>query len=447
MDGRMNTTSPPKRCVVSPVNRIASFIEKTRLVLVAVGLAATVSGAAADAVIDWNEIALETATPLADPAEILRTIAIVQIGVFDAVNSITGDYEPYLEKIPAPQGASAEAAAIAAAHRALVALHPETAAVVDPLRESHLAAIADATARAHGVAVGIAAADAILALRADDGFDTVVPYTPGTRPGDWQPTPPDFTPAFRPGLGDVAPFSIKDGRRYLAEPPPALRSRKYARDFNEVKSVGAQNSPHRSADRTAAAHFYAAVGPQAIFFPVARQIAATQEKSLSENARIFALIGIAIWDAAIASFTTKYEYNFWRPVAAIRAAETDGNRRTEADPNWTPLVFTLPFPSYASGHATFAGAARVVLEDAFGQDGHSMTLTTPALPEIVLQYTTFKQITDDIDEARVYGGVHFRFDQERGARAGRRVGEYILCHELRAIRSRHDRPEGRSNRR
>jgi hypothetical protein len=200
-----------------------------------------------------------------------------------------------------------------------------------------------------------------------------------------------------------------------------------------VKNVGAVARKDRSVDRTNVARLYAA-GPERIYFPVAQQVSAAQGKSLSENARIFALVAIAIWDAAVACFDTKYHYNLWRPVSAIRAAEADGNHKTDADPNWAPLVFTLPFPSYASGHATFAGAARVVLERVFGEDGHSITLTNPLVPDVVLQYTTFKQITDDIDDARIYGGVHFRFDQEAGARQGRLVGDYILRHKLRPVR-------------
>jgi hypothetical protein len=192
-------------------------------------------------------------------------------------------------------------------------------------------------------------------------------------------------------------------------------------------------SKDRSVDRTSVARLYAAAGPERIYFPVAQQVSAAQGKSLSENARLFALLAIAIWDSSVACFDTKYHHNFWRPVSAIRAAEADGNQKTGADPDWAPLVFTPPFPSYASGHATFAGAARVVLERVFGEDGHSITLTHPLTPDVVLQYTTFKQITDDIDDARIYGGVHFRFDQEAGAHQGRLVGDYILRHKLRPV--------------
>lgn len=388
--------------------------------------------ARADAVTEWNAITVETAlsaTP--DPVLNTRTETIAQVAVFEAVNSIVGDYEPYNEKIEAPQGASADAAAIAAAHRVVSRLHPEAAPKLDAAREHSLATIPDGASKDDGIAVGVAAADAILALRADDGLDLPVPYTPGTRPGEYRPTPPDHTPAFRPGFGQVATFVIHNGRQFRSAPPPGLRSKKYARDFDEVKRVGAAESTERPADRTQVARFYEIADADSIYYPAARQIVATRSRTLSENARLFALLAMAMWDSAVACFETKYHFNFWRPVTAIREAHTDGNPSTAPDPRWLSAVFTPPFPSYPSGHASFGAAARAVLEQELGPDGHIITLTHPAVPDIVLRYTTFKQITDDVDDARVYGGVHYRFDQEAAALQGKRVGAYVLQHALR----------------
>jgi hypothetical protein len=393
------------------------------------------SVAYADVITDWNAIMQETVMP-AEPFLELRSAAITQLAVFEAVNAIVGAYEPYLGSITAPPGASAEAAAIAAAHRSLVALHPDAAAQLDTLRAKSLAAIAEGAAKNNGIAVGEAAANAILALRADDGSNKDVPYTPGTMPGDWQPTPPDLTQAFRPGLGSIVPFVIKNGAQFRLGPPPALHTGAYARDYNEVKEVGDVNSAKRSQDRTNIAHFYAAAEPIPIYNPAARQVSEAQGKTLSQNARIFALLNMAIFDAAIAVFDTKYFYNFWRPVTAIRAGDKDKNQKTDPDLNWLSLVFTPPFPSYPSGHAGFGGAARRVLEDVYGAGGHSITLTHPQVPGVVLRYTRWKQITDDIDEARIFGGVHYRFDQEAGASQGRQVGSYILRHKLRRVRGR-----------
>jgi PAP2 superfamily protein len=398
-------------------------------------LLADAGAARADAVTEWNAITETTvlaATP--DPAARTRTAVIAQVAVFEAVNSIVGDYEAYHRKLHAPSGASPEAAAIAAAHRVLVTLHTDQAQRLDASRDQSLAAIADGAPKRDGIAVGIAAADAILALRAHDGFDTSVAYTPGTKPGEYRPTPPENLPAFRPGLGQVATFAIRDGRQFRAAPPPSLRSKRYARDYEEVKRVGEAHSKERPEDRLQVARFYDATDGDQIYYPAARQVLAARPQSLSRNARLFALLSIAMWDAAIACFETKYHFNFWRPVTAIREGATDGNERTAPDANWLSAVFTPPFPSYPSGHATFGGAARLVLEREFGPHGHSITLTNPVLPEIVLTYTSFKQITDDIDDGRIFGGVHYRFDQQAGALMGERVGEYVLRHTLRPVR-------------
>jgi PAP2 superfamily protein len=387
----------------------------------------------ADVVTEWNEIMEQTAlaTTPEEPLLRARTASITQVAVFEAVNSIVGDYQPYDVGVEAPEAASADAAAIAAAHRVLSKLHPQRTAQLDAAREQSLATIPNGAARADGIAVGIAAADAIIALRATDGVDVPVSYTPGSEPGEYRPTPPDHSPAFRPGLGQVATFVIRNGRQFRSAPPPGLHSKQYAQDFDEVKRVGEAGSTQRPPDRTRVARFYEIADADSIYYPAARQVIATRSRTLSENARLFAVLSMAIWDSAIACFETKYHFNLWRPVTAIREAQSDGNRRTEPDADWLSAVFTPPFPTYPSGHASFGAAARAVLEDEFGRDGHTITLTHPAVPDIVLRYTTFKQITDDVDDARIYGGVHYRFDQVAGALQGKSVGEYVLRHALR----------------
>jgi hypothetical protein len=391
------------------------------------------SSARADAVTDWNVI-MQATVSVAPTNAVIQTRwgAIVQLAVFEAVNAIEGDYEPYLGGlIVAPAGASPDAAAIAAAYRTLVTLRPASAPALDVLRAASLAAIPDGQAKDDGIAVGENAAGAMLLLRADDGSDDIVPYTPGVEPGDWKPTPPTGAPAFLPGWGLVTPFGLADGSQFRLPPPPALHTGKYANDYNEVKLLGSLVSPFRPQDRTDVAKFYAAASPVQVFNSAARQASAAQGKSLAENARIFALLAMAMGDAAISCWDTKYHYDFWRPVTAIRDGDLDGNRHTDRDPDWLPLITTPPFPGYPSGHATVSGAARAVLERAFGKDGHAVTLTHPGAPGIVLNYTAWDEITDDVDDARIYGGIHFRFDQEAGARQGRHVGSYILRNYLR----------------
>ena len=405
------------------------------VLILAIALAPPIPSAAqADVVTDWNAIMEATVTaPPTNPIYQTRWGAITQLAVFEAVNAIEGDYETYLRGlIVAPPGASPDAAAIAAAHLTLVTLRPDSAVALDAARAASLAAIRDGQAKDDGIAVGEAAAGAMLLLRADDGWDAVVSYTPGTGPGDWQPAPPTLASAFLPHWGQVTPFGLEDGSQFRLPPPPALHTGRYALDYLEVMLVGRVDSPFRPQNRTDVAKFYAAASPVQVFNSAARQVSAAQGQSLSENARIFALLAMAMGDAAIACWDTKYHYNVWRPVTAIKSGGRDDNRRTDLDPDWLPLIATPAFPSYASGHAAVSGAAVAVLERAFGKDGHAVTLTHPGAPGIVLDYTVWDEITNDVDDARIYGGIHFRFDQEAGAHQGRQVGRYVVRNFLRA---------------
>jgi hypothetical protein len=358
--------------------------------------------------------------------------AIVQLAVFEAVNAIIGDYEPYLGSINAPAWASPEAAAIAAAHRTLVTLRPASAPALDILRTASLAAIPDSPEKLAGILVGEDAAAAMLLERLNDGWNATVSYTPGTNPGDWQPPSPT-TPAFLPHWGQVTPFGILHGAQFRLSHPPLLHTGLYAADYNEVKLLGRIDSPLRPQDRTDVARFFAMTSPTGAWNPAARQASAAQGLTLSENARLFALLQMAMADGSITAYDTKYYYNFWRPQTAIQQGDVDGNPQTDGDPTWVPLIATPAFPSYASGHATLSGAARAVLERELGKGGHAIVLTHPGLPGVALNYTAWEEITDDIDDARVYGGIHFRFEQETGARQGRQVGRYILRNYLRSV--------------
>lgn len=387
-----------------------------------------------DPVLEWNGVMQEIVTTVPDPFLQGRTATMMHLAQFEAVNAIVGGYEPFFGTVSAPPGASPEAAAIAAAHRVLVALHPDQAADLDARRVDSLAAVADGPAEDDGIAVGETAAQAVLDARADDGSDAdTTPYTPGTEPGDHQPTPPDFAPVFRPGLGQVPAFVIDSGEQFRADPPPALDSERYAVAFAEVSAVGEAESADRPVDRADVARFFAFSEEAKTFYEPARQASRAQGTSLVENARVFALIGLAVFDTSVANFESKYHYDFWRPVTAIRAAETDGNPDTTADSGWGSFIPTPPFPSYPGGAAAFATAARVVFEDAFGPDGHDITLASGLVPDVELQYTNWDQLTADLDDARIFGGVHWRFDQEEGARQGERVAQYVLENALRPV--------------
>jgi hypothetical protein len=389
--------------------------------------------ARADVVTEWNAYMQSTvAVAPSNPNLQTRWAAIVQLAVFEAVNSIEGNYVPYLGTIAAPPGASPEAAAVAAAHRTLVTLRSNISPLLiedlDLKRANSLAAIPDGQAKTDGIAVGEAAAAAMLLARADDGWNASVTYLPGSGPGDWRPT--SSAPALLPGWGLVTPFGLESGSQFRLPAPPHLQTEKYAEDYNEVKLLGRVDSPFRPQDRTDVARFYAMTPPVQVWSAPARAVSLAQGKSLSENARIFAVLSMAMADASIAMWDTKYHYGFWRPQTAIQLGDADGNPLTESDPTWTPLIATPAHPSYASGHASVSAAAKAVMEEAYGKSGFNVTLSNPAVAGVVLNYTSWDAITVDIDDARIYGGIHFRFDQEKGAHLGKHVGKYIVKNHL-----------------
>jgi hypothetical protein len=389
----------------------------------------------ADAVTDWNRI-MEATVSSQTPFPQARFAAITQIAVFEAVNAITRDYKPYLGTITAPPNASPEAAAATAAHDVLKNYFPGSAATLDTSLAISLAAVPNSGDKTAGITVGQAAAAAMIAARANDGSSPAAFYLPTTsKPGQWQPTPSCTAAggAFYQWR-NITPFGMRIGSQFRLGPPPDLTSVKYTRAFNEVEAVGGVNSNQRPQDRANVALYYAAVTPTGIWNEVARQISAAQGKSLSENAHDFALINMAISDAAIATFDTKYHYTFWRPETAIQNAGADGNDSTQPDPTFVPFIVTPCFPSYPSAHGTLSNAAVEVMEQLYAEGQLSITLSTGSVPGVTLTYTTLTQITDDIDDARVYGGIHFRTDQDAGRDLGRKVGQYVFLHNLRDAR-------------
>jgi hypothetical protein len=393
------------------------------------------AAATADIVSDWNAIAVNTAVAnKQNPFAQARYAAIVQLAVFEAVNAITGEYQPYLGTITAPPSASADAAAIQAAYHVLN-FYFGPSATLDAQYANSIGQISNSQAKIDGIATGDAAASAMISLRANDGSSPPQFKVPGpVVPGEWQATP-NCSPAG--GIAfqwqNVIPFGIQSASSFLLGPPPALTSNEYAKTYNEVMTVGSVNSTERPQDRSNVALFYAAASPTQAFNQAAVQVAEQQGVSLSVNAHVLALVNMAISDSLVASFFNKYHYNLWRPETAIHAGETDGNPRTEADPNYVPFITTPCFPSYPSNHGSAANAAAEVLRRIYGEAAHSITLTNPTVPSIVLQYTSFKQITDDISDARVYGGIHFRTDQEAGADLGRAVGTAVYKNNLRPV--------------
>ena len=426
-------------------------------ITLAVLLVCTPIAAKADVVLDWNAIAVSTLVGQGQsPYAQARFMAITQLAVFEAVNAITGDYKPYLGTVVAPVGASAQAAAVTAAYTVLknyFGMAPN----LDSAYLASLAAIPDGSAKSGGIATGQAAAARMIAARLGDGSSPSQFYTPeSTDPGVWQLTP--SCPAAG-GVNfqwqNITPFgvpSVPGSQAWIAQfapgPPPALTSKRYARDYNEVKRVGDKSSDlsERPQDRADVARFYAASTPSFVFNLAARQVAAAHGTSLSENARALALLNMASSDSLVASFWTKYHYKLWRPETAIFGGSLDGNAQTDGDISFVPYVTTPCFPSYPSNHGSASNSAAEVLRRAFGAGHHDITMANPAVPGVTLHYSRFKQITDDISDARVYGGIHFRFDQEAGEDLGRGIGTFVYKHNLRrAKHADHDDEDDNDN--
>ena len=414
--------------------------KSTAIVLAA--LLCTPALASADIVLDWNAIAARTVLAGQSPFSQARLMSIVQLAVFEAVNAITGEYEGYLdEPIAAPDGASADAAAIAAAHRVLKTYFP-TNTSIDTDRMNALAAIPDSQAKTDGIAVGEAAATALTDLRENDGSSPATFSLPtSSANGVWQ-----TTPSCPPAGGqffqwqDVTPFGIASPADFLLPAPPSLTSNQYLKDYREVKSVGDADSTTRSDERGENARLYAGTSPSFALSMAARQIAAAKGGSLTDNARALALIQMGINDSLIASFYNKYHYYYWRPETAIQRGATDGIDKTEGDTGFVPFILTPCFPSYPSNHASGTNGGLEMLRRLYGAAGHVMTITNTvpalgALPAatITRHYTQLKQIADDVDDARVYGGIHYRFDQEGGNVLGRAVATEIYKNYLRPV--------------
>lgn len=404
-----------------------------------VGLLLTpVLARADDPVLEWNRIALAaTVTANQGPIPQIRSMTIVHIAVHDAVNAITCDYRTYLSIRCGPQG-TPEAAAIAAAHRALVGLFSTQALALNDARTASLASHG-LTPSDPGVAFGAAVADAILAIRSIDGAaQAQFPYTaPGAGdPGVWVPVGP--APALLPGWRNVAPWVIPSVSPFEPDGPPLLHSRRYARDYNEVKDLGSLNSATRTTEQTEIARFWLAT-PAAIWNGVARQVIEARGLDLAATARAFGLMYLAAADASIVCWDAKYRFNFWRPITAIQNGDADDNSRTDAEPGWTPLFPTPPFPEYVSGHSMNSSTMATVLRLLFGDDaGEPVVATSPTNPGFERRWARLSDAVEEVIDARIYAGIHYRTSDEDGASAGRKVARFVVNHALQSRRPAKD---------
>jgi len=384
-------------------------------------------------ILQWNRVLQETIrTPGQQPATIfpVRSFAMMHAAMFDAVNSIDGTYTPYLIEVPASRFASQEAAAAKAAHDVLAALYPTRLAIFDTELANSLVGIPSYRVR-QGIRVGEIVAQAMLAARANDGWNvTPPPYVLPLTPGNWQPTPPNFPTAGFTQFPMVLPFAIGSSTRFTPNPPPAMTSAEYAADFNEVKEIGSATSTTRTADQTKVAQLWANVNtPTTVFFVwnnVARTVAISRNNTTAENARLFALMNIAYHDALQTTMTSKYIYGLWRPVTAIRRADEDGNPNTAPDANWSSLLIAPPYPTYAGNHAAAGTSQATILGLFFGRDDIRYEHTWDGAGGATRSYAGFTAMANEEERSRVYGGIHFTFDQTAGQSAGRNVANYVF---------------------
>lgn len=401
---------------------------------VAALLALTASASArADAVTDWNIHATNAlvVTGLQTPPVWTVNLALVHGAVYDAVNSIDGGYQPYLVKVRARRWYSTDAAAATAAYRVLFSMLPAQQATLTSHYGASLAAIPPGRARDGGVLVGEIAAAAMLAARAADGrspnsgyrFPAPATSTEPWPAGQWRPTPPAFGNDPFAWIKDVRPFLLEDPERFGAPPPYPLASRKYAREFNEVKRLGSLNSSARTADQTDMAKFWSD-GP-ILWTRIARDLAADRRLDTAENARLYAMLYLTGADSIIVCWQGKAKYLFWRPITAIRAADRDGNPLTSADPAWVPLINNPPYPDHPSGLSCVGSALANSLRDFFGTD---RVKYSAASTNSTRSFSSFSQGIQEIVDARVYSGIHFRRADVQGARIGARIARYRERH-------------------
>ena len=392
--------------------------------------------ARADTVTEWN-LNASTALAAQPPQQFVPHLAMVQGAVYDAVNAIDGGHEGYLlgPRIGSPFD-SKEAAAATAAYRVLLSLPGAQKPVLDAQYAASLSGIADGVPKTRGIAVGEAAAAAMIAARTADGRfgPPGFPLDP-PGPGVWEPVLPAFVNDPNAWLRDVKPFLVESSSQFRSAGPYPLTSRRYARDFDEVKQYGSAASAVRSDDQTHMARYWAE-NPPGTWSRVFRTLSAKQGLSLVQNARLYAMLYTSGADALVTVWDDKDHYMFWRPITAIRRADTDGNPLTEKDEAWLPLIPTPPYPDHPSGHAGLSGSFVATLQDFFGTDRIGWTDTNNA--GLTRSFTRFSQAIDEIVDARIWSGIHFRNTDEQGAKIGRQVASWRERHYFKAVHGRND---------
>ena len=387
-------------------------------------LMAPITAAAGNVIIDWDEKAigvLQTGTTPPPPTA-FRTMAILHVAMFDAVNSIGPHYQPYKIRLAATPDTSKEAAAAAAAGAVLVKLVPDAAADVQSTLMTYLATLPDGEAKSKGVQLGQEVARRILEIREKDGTSAPDAYRPKTKPGVYIPTPITVGSQFP----NVTPFAMTSPSQFRPKPPPSLKSEQWARDYNEIKDLGEKNSTRRTARQNEDARFWLLVGPRSTY-PLPRQVAVASNMSVLDSARFMALVSIATIDAMIAVFDAKYKYEFWRPITAIRNGDIDGNPATERVATWQPIDVTPMHPEYPCAHCITSSAVAAAIEAVLGtEEIPEVALTSPFAPAVTHRFTDLHAYTEEVANARIYAGFHYRSSTIIGREMGQKIGEWVV---------------------
>jgi hypothetical protein len=407
--------------------------------LVVLSVFAIAAPARADSVTDWDQIAAAalqspgTATPpgAGQGAPSIAHLAMVHAAVYDAVNAIAGGHEPYVSSPAAQPWYSQNAAVAAAAHYVLIngglGIPAARLTTINTAYQTALDAIPPGPAKDGGIATGEAAAVALLAARAGDGRFGPFRFTVGTLPGEWRPTSGVNDPFA--WLKDVRPFVLRNADLFRARAPHGLRTRAYAADFNEVKTLGSAASSARTADQTAAAQYWGLTNATGTISSILRSIAIGQGGTLADHARLLARAYTNGADSLIVTWRDKARYSFWRPLTAIHEAASDGNEATQADSGWTSLIVAPPYPEHPSGLSALGCSVAETMQHFYGRDQATFSGTTPG--GVTRTFTSFSDVCSDIVDARVWSGIHFRFADEEGAKIGRRVSHWGNRHAFR----------------
>ena len=397
------------------------------------------STASADVITDWNQTTIELIQAnMQVSTKASRTLASVHVAMYDAVNAVERTHMVFYSNVLPVPGASAEAAAACAAYRVLIAMFPDQSEQINLALTASLDAIPDGPAKLDGISLGNEIGIQIFDWREGDHAMDMIPYTPGSEPGRWRPTPPDFLPAMLPQWGFMTPFVLNPAH-YILDPPPELSGEQYATEVNQIKSLGAKVSAERTEMQTMTANFWAdmpgTVTTVGRWNQIAQDLAETNLYSLDQSARLFAVLNTALADAGIIAWHNKYYHEFWRPVSAIREADSDNNPLTEADPAWESLLTTPAFPEYPSAHSTFSGAAAEILALSHEQDEFDFTVPSFMNPAMTRSYTSFSSAAAEAGMSRLYGGIHFASANTRGIELGNRIASDIWSERFQTLQN------------